>query len=231
MLNIAQRIRSALSTLTITYRLPLLAALWIPTVGVGAYGLSKLAPEGEAAGGVVLAAIALGGYRLTAWALDLLAPLLVERLIWPLLGSRRQSSGSRGPAFSSAVRMLHYSGRDTHFGKQPELKDEIEKIKEHLAKIARQLEQDGRRSSDAKREYASLSPRRHVKVNSMMDLSGVSVGDCDHVGDEAIGDAVFEMPDGSYWKVASYIGGGLIRVKGLYGDEANEYIELVRIGK
>ena len=64
-----------------------------------------------------------------------------------------------------------------------------------------------------------------------MDLSGVSIGDCEHVADQAIGDVVFEMPDGSYWKVASYLGGGLRRVKGLYGDDGNEYIQLIRIGQ
>ena len=136
MSRLSNSISNALSALTTTYRAQLLAALWLTIVGFGAYGLSKFAPDGEAAGGVVLAAIALGAYRLTGWAIDILAPLIVERLVWPLFGERHKRDGMRSPALSSAARMLHYSGRDIHFGKHPELKEEIGKIEKHLSKIA-----------------------------------------------------------------------------------------------
>ena len=231
MSQVSNRISHTLSTLTTTYRAQLLATLWLPIVGFGAYGLSKFAPDGEAAGGVVLAAIALGAYRLTGWAIDLLAPLLVERLVWPLLGERRKPDGLKGPAFSSAARMLHYSGRDVHFGKHPELKEEIGKIEKHLSRITSELEKSNRGSSGTVKEYASLAPRRHIKVDKMMDLSGIPMHHVRDVRDDAVGDAVFEMPDGTFWKVGSFMGGGLIRVKGLYGDDANEYIELIRIGR
>ena len=130
-----QKIQIRSHSVWINDRLPLLAVVWIAIVGSGAFGLSQHAPESDAAGGVVLAAIALGGYKLTGWALDLLAPLLVERLVWPLLGMRRLSSGDSGPAFSSAFGCCTSGGRDIHFGKSPELKEEIDKSRSILPRL------------------------------------------------------------------------------------------------
>lgn len=70
-----------LHALSTTWRLHVFAALWLLAVGVIAFWLSKLAPEPEAASGVVLAAIALGAYRLSGWAIDLLGALAVERCV------------------------------------------------------------------------------------------------------------------------------------------------------
>ena len=199
MFKIAGLFRETLSTVTTNYRLHLLAAVWIPSVGVGAYGLSRLAPDGEAAGGVVLAAIALGAYRLTGWALDLLAPFVVERLVWPLLGGRHRSNGTRGPAFDAAARVLHHSGHDIHFGKRPELMEEIRDIEKHLYKIMRELERRGRESSSAGSEYANLSPMRKLKVPAMYDLSPLLENG--KIDEDALHGVIFEMPDGSHWKV------------------------------
>ena len=177
----------------------LFAALWIALVGAGAFGLSRLAPEGEAAGGVVLAAIALGGYRVTSWALDVLAPLLVERVVWPLLGRNRWADGSRGAAFNSAARTLHYSGLDAHFGRHPELKEEFGRIEKSLADIARELQNVGRRSASDRTEYANLSPMRVLKVPKMYDLSCLL--EDGQLDEETLHETVFEMPDGSLWRV------------------------------
>lgn len=199
MRSIGTTLKARASTLLTEYRLQLFAALWIPLVGAGAFGLSRLAPEGEAAGGVVLAAIALGGYRLTSWALDVLAPLLVERVVWPLLGRNRWSDGSRGAAFNSAARTLHYSGHDAHFGRHPELKEEFGKIEKSLANIARELQNEGRRSASVRTEYANLSPMRVLKVPTMYDLSCLL--EDGQLDEETLYGTVFEMPDGSLWRV------------------------------
>ncbi len=227
------RARAQGKALLTTWRLHLVAACWLPAVGFSAYGLSKLAPEGEAAGGVVLAAIALGAYRLSGWALDILASFLVERIVWRLFG-RSLSNGDRGEAFSWMVRMLYSSGRDPHFFKKHELQEELQKTNKHLDQVAGHLKNIEQTYGGRQKDFASLTPRRHIRVAKMMDLSTSTpplkgVGDSD--SDEDLADTVFEMPDGSFWRAASYIGGGSIRVNGLYGDRDAEYIELRRLGE
>lgn len=208
------------------WRLHVFAAIWLVAIGAMAFGLSKLAPEGEAAGGVVLAAIALGAYRLSGWALDLLGSIVVELLVWPLLKLGDRARDMEGAAFASAVRMLDSEGRDPHFAKLHPLHEEMRDVRRDLEKIARSAEQIARQSDVRKRAFASVTPRKHVLVESMLDLSAVASEE--ELGDGAFNGAVFEMPDGTYWEIP---GGNATFVSALDGVEGSRFIQLRRVDR
>ena len=228
-MSIDNSLKSKMSGLITTWRLHILAALWLPAVGAIAFGLSRVAPDGEAERGVVLAVIALGGYKLSEWAIDILGSFAIERGVWPLL-SRGQSSGSgHNAAFSSAVRMLHHSGRNAHFSKQHELQEEMHKLQEHLKKIEAHIGKTERRVSDRNKAYASLTPRRHVSVPDMFDLSSVlSDGDFD---ESDLRGTVFKMPDGTFWQASIGMGNYIQKVGSLDGQEGSDFVLLTRVGK
>ncbi|MCY3730667.1 MAG: hypothetical protein OXN86_10920 [Chloroflexota bacterium] len=208
------------------WRLHVFAAIWLVAIGAMAFGLSKLAPEGEAAGGVVLAAIALGAYRLSGWALDLLGSIVVELLVWPLLKLGDRARDMEGAAFASAVRMLDSEGRDPHFAKLHPLHEEMRDVRRDLEKIARSAERIARQSDVRKRAFASVTPRKHVLVESMLDLSAVASEE--ELGDGAFNGAVFEMPDGTYWEIP---GGNATFVSALDGVEGSRFIQLRRVDR
>jgi len=195
-------------------------------IGAMAFGLSRLAPEGEAAGGVVLAAIALGAYQLSGWALDLLGSIVVELLVWPLLKLGDRARDMEGAAFASAVRMLDGEGRDPHFTKLHPLHEEVREVRSDLEKIARSAERIARQSDVRKRAFASVTPRKHVLVESMLDLSAVASEE--ELGDGAFNGAVFEMPDGTYWEIP---GGNTTFVSALDGVEGSRFIQLRRVDR
>ena len=208
------------------WRLHVFAAIWLVAIGAMAFGLSKLAPEGEAAGGAVLAAIALGAYRLSGWALDLLGSIVVELLVWPLLKLGDRARDMEGAAFASAVRMLDSEGRDPHFAKLHPLHEEMRDVRRDLEKIARSAERIARQSDVRKRAFASVTPRKHVLVESMLDLSAVASEE--ELGDGAFNGAVFEMPDGTYWEIP---GGNATFVSALDGVEGSRFIQLRRVDR
>ena len=228
-MSIGNSLKSKMSGLITTWRLHILAILWLPSVGAIAFGLSRVAPDGEAERGVVLAVIALGGYKLSEWTIDILGSFALERGLWPLL-SRGQSSGSgHNAAFSSAVRMLHHSGRNAHFSKQHELQEEMHKFQEHLKKIEAHIGKTERRVSDRNMAYASITPRRHVSVPNMFDLSSViSYAEFD---DADLRGTVLEMPDGAFWEASIGMGNYIQRVGRLDGQEGSDLVLLTRVGK
>ncbi len=223
MFPFVQRYRPIRTTLLVTYRLPFIAAVWVALVGMGAYGLSKLAPEGEAAAGVVLAAIALGAYRLTGWALDLLAPLFVELAVWPLLGNRKQPGGFENESFSSAFRLLHSSGRDIHFTKNHPLQEAFKKEHEELKKTRAALEKLRQQTSSGNMQWVNITPRCQMKAETMLDISGVM---SEHsLGEEDLKGILFEMPDGSHWEVPRHAS----TASGIDGAEGSRSILMQRV--
>lgn len=208
------------------WRLHVIAALWLVAMGVIAFGLSKLAPEGDAARGVVLAAIALGAYRLSGWALDLLGSIAVEVLIWPLLKLGARERDMEGAAFSSALTMLDHQGRDPHFAKRHPLHEGMRDMQRDLRKVAGSAERIARQNGARKRAFASITPRRHVVVESMLDLSAVASEE--ELSDGAFNGAVFEMPDGTYWEIPA---GSATFVSALDGVEGSRFIQLRRVNK
>ncbi len=227
-MSFADSLKARASKLVTTWRLHILALLWIPAVATAAYGLSRLAPDGEAERGIVLAVIALAGYKLTAWAIDLLGAFFIQRAVWPVLSIPSAGSHS-SDSFSWAVRMLHSSGRDPNFAKQHELHEPLQKIQEHLKKLETHAGSSERRNSDRNRAYASLTPRRHVSVPHMFDLS--SVISKDDFDEDDLRGTVFEMPDGTFWQATIGMGNSLRRVGSLDGQEGSEFVLLTRVGK
>jgi len=174
----------------------------------------------------VLAAIALGAYRLSAWALDLLGSMVVELLVWPLLKLGDTERDMEGAAFSSAVRMLDHEGRDPHFAKRHPLHKEMLDLRREFKKVAGSAERIAHRNEGRKRAFASITPRKHVVVESMLDLSEIASEE--ELRDGAFNGAVFKMPDGTYWEIPAR---NATFVSALDGAEDSRFVELRRVDR
>lgn len=104
-----------------------------------------------------------------------------------------------GAAFSSAVRMLSHEGRDPYFTKRHPLHEEIRDIKQEIKKVTGSTERIARQSEVRQRAFASVTPRRYVVVEKMLDLSEV-LSEHD-IAEGRFTGTVFEMPDGTYWEI------------------------------
>jgi len=98
-----------------------------------------------------------------------------------------------GAAFASAVTMFDHESRDPHFTKRHAPCGEPTEMRQELTKDAEGSERITCHVSARSRDFASVTPRRHVAVENMFDWSAVASEE--ELSDRGFNGSVAEMPN------------------------------------